>query len=62
MIIIIVTAVETSNLTYGILVEILLGKLPLGRRGRSWEDNIKIDFRKKCTGGTWIELAQYCVH
>jgi hypothetical protein len=32
------------------------GKRPLGRPGRRWEDNIKIDLRE--WEGDWMELAQ----
>ena len=35
------------------------GKRQLGRPGRIWEDNIKIDFQEVgCAGMNWIELAQ----
>jgi hypothetical protein len=35
------------------------GKRPLGRPRRRWEDNIKVDLRKKGWGGMdWIDLAQ----
>jgi hypothetical protein len=35
------------------------GKRPLGRRGRRWEDNIKVDLQEvECGGVDWIELAQ----
>jgi hypothetical protein len=38
---------------------ILVGKGPLGRPRRRWEDNIKIDLRQIGWGGMeWIELAQ----
>ena len=35
------------------------GKRPLGRPGRRWEDNIKMDLQEvgRCCGG-WLELAQ----
>ena len=33
--------------------------VPLGRPGRRWEDNIKMDLQEMGCGGTdWIELAQ----
>jgi hypothetical protein len=35
------------------------GKKPLGRPGRRWEDNIKMDLQEVGTGsGNWMELAQ----
>ena len=35
------------------------GKRPLGRPGRRWEDNIKMDLQEvECGGMDWIELAQ----
>jgi hypothetical protein len=34
------------------------GKSPLGRRGRGWEDNIKINLREIGWGGMdWIDLT-----
>ena len=44
---------------YRVLVGIPLGKRPLGRARRRWEDNIKMDFQEVgCGGIDWIELAQ----
>jgi hypothetical protein len=44
---------------YRILVGNLEGKRPLGRHGRRWEDNIKMDRREIGWGGMgWIDLAQ----
>ena len=35
------------------------GKRPLGRPGRRWEDNIKMDLKEVGMGcGDWMELAQ----
>jgi hypothetical protein len=35
------------------------GKIPLGRLGRRWEDNIMMDLQEVgCEGMYWIELAQ----
>jgi hypothetical protein len=43
---------------YRILVGKPEGKRPLGRPGRSWIDNIKIDLRETgCDGMDWIYLA-----
>jgi hypothetical protein len=37
----------------------LVGRRPLGRPRRRWEDNIKMDIREVgCGGMNWIELAQ----
>jgi hypothetical protein len=44
---------------YRVLVGRPEGKKPLGRRRRSWEDNIKMDLRKiGIDGENWIQLAQ----
>jgi len=44
---------------YRVLVGKAEGKSPLGRPGRRWEDNIKMDLEKVVGGCTdWIELAQ----
>ena len=43
---------------YRILVGKPEGKRPLGRPGRRWEDNIKMDLQEvECGGMDWIELA-----
>jgi hypothetical protein len=44
---------------YRVLVGKAEGKSPLGRPGRRWEDNIKMDL-EEVGGGCmdWIELAQ----
>ena len=34
------------------------GKRTLGRPGRRWEDNIKMDLQEVGRGGDWMELAQ----
>jgi hypothetical protein len=42
-----------------VLVGKPLGKRPLGRPRRRWEDNIKKDVQKVGEGrGAWMELAQ----
>jgi hypothetical protein len=46
------------RITYRILVERPKGRRPLGRPGRRWEDNIKIDLQGVGWGMNWIELAQ----
>jgi hypothetical protein len=44
---------------YRALVGKTEGKRPLGRPGRRWEDNSKIDFQEVgCGIMDWIELAQ----
>jgi hypothetical protein len=44
---------------YKILVGIPEGNRPQGKRGRRWEDNIRIDLREVgCEGVDWIRLAQ----
>jgi len=38
---------------------VLVGKSPLGRPRRRWEDNIKMDLQEVGGGrGDWMELAQ----
>jgi len=35
------------------------GKGPLGRPGRGWKDNIKMDLQEEeCEGVDWIDVAQ----
>jgi hypothetical protein len=44
---------------YRVLVGRPEGKRPLGRPRRRWEDNIKMDLRKRgIDGSNWIRLAQ----
>jgi hypothetical protein len=44
---------------YRVLVGRPEGKRPLGRPGRRWEDNIKMDLRERgLDGAKWIRLAQ----
>jgi hypothetical protein len=44
---------------YNILVERPEGRRPLGRPGRRWENNIKMDLREIGVGdGDWIHLTQ----
>ena len=44
---------------YRVLVGKPKGKRPLGRPGRRWEDNIKMDLQYVgCGGMDWIKLAQ----
>jgi hypothetical protein len=44
---------------YRVLVGKPGGKRPLGRHGRRWEDNIKMDLQEVgCGVMDWIELAQ----
>jgi hypothetical protein len=45
---------------YRVLVERPEGKMPLGRRRRRWEDNIRMDLQEAGGGGRgdWMELAQ----
>jgi len=44
---------------YKVLVGKPVGKRPLGRHRRRWEDYIKMDFQEvRCGVMDWIELAQ----
>ena len=48
-----------SKGAYRVLVGRPEGKRLLGRPGRRWEDNIKMDLKKMgCGGMDWIDLAQ----
>jgi hypothetical protein len=49
---------------YRLLVGRPEGKRPLGRPGRGWEDNIKMDLRDiGIDGANWIQLAAgFCKH
>jgi hypothetical protein len=50
---------EAKKITYKILVENLEGKIPLGRNGRRWNDNIKVNLREIGSGGVdRIHLAE----
>jgi hypothetical protein len=52
------TAHTEHRNTYRILVAKPKGKRPLGRPGRSWKDNIKIDVRELRWGDIdWIDLT-----
>ena len=43
-----------------VLVGKPVGKRPLGRLRRRWEDNIKMDLQEMgCGSVNWFELAQY---
>jgi hypothetical protein len=45
--------------SYKVLVGKSEGKRSLGRPGRKWEDNIKMDHKEIVRGGMdWIHLAQ----
>ena len=49
---------ESTGL-YRVLVGKPDGKRPIGRPGRRWEDNIKMDLQEVgCGVMDWIELAQ----
>ena len=50
---------EEKRDVYRVLLVKHLGKSPLGRPRRRWEDNIKMDLQEvRCGGMDWIELAQ----
>jgi hypothetical protein len=53
---------EMKNL-YKTLVQKLEGKKPFERPNRRWEDNIKVDFRKRvlrvCIGFMWIRTGEW---
>jgi hypothetical protein len=46
-------------MSYRDLVGKTEGKRPLGRAGRRWEDNVRMDLQEVgCGGEDWIGLAQ----
>jgi hypothetical protein len=50
---------EEGRGVYKVLVGRPEGRRPLGRRKRTWEDNIKMDPRETgINGANWIRLAQ----
>ena len=50
---------EQPRNAYRVLVGKPVGKRPLGRPRRTWEDNIKMDLREVgCDLGEWIDLAE----
>jgi hypothetical protein len=54
-----VACMEERRDIYRVLVGKPEGKRPLGRPGRRWENNIKIDLQEVgCGVIDWIELAQ----
>ncbi|KAJ4425827.1 hypothetical protein ANN_27453 [Periplaneta americana] len=54
-----VVCMGESRNAYRMLVGRPVGKRPLGRQRRRWEDNIKMDLRKLgCDGRDWINLPQ----
>jgi hypothetical protein len=53
-----VTRIGERRGVYRFLVGKPEGKRPLGRPGRSWEDNVKMELEVGCGGMDWIELAQ----
>ena len=54
-----VARIEEVRGVHRVLVGNPEGKRPLGRPGRRWEDNIKMDLQEVERGcGDWMELAQ----
>jgi len=54
-----VSRMGESRGVYRVLVGKPEGKRQLGRSGRRWEDNIKMDLQEVgCGGMDWLELAQ----
>jgi hypothetical protein len=54
-----VTRIAEKRNTYRVLVGLAIGKRPLGRSKRRWEDNIKMDRSEIGYGDIdWIDLAQ----
>ena len=50
---------EQSRNAYRVLVRKPEGKRPVGRPGRRWEVNIKMDLREVgCDPGEWLDLAE----
>jgi hypothetical protein len=58
-----VARMEEGRGVYEVLVGRPLGKRPLVRSRRRWEDNIKMDLRETgIDGANWMRLAQDRVH
>ena len=54
-----VACMGDSGGVYRVLVGKSEGKRQLGRPGRKWDDNIKMDLQKVgCGGMDWIDVAQ----
>ena len=54
-----VVRMREGRALYLVLVGKSVGKRPVGRPRRRWEDNIKMDLQEVgCRGMDWIELAQ----
>jgi hypothetical protein len=54
-----VALMSEKRSVYTVLVEKPLGKRPVGRLRRRWEDNIRMDLQEVgCGGLDWIGLAQ----
>ena len=54
-----VARMEKSRNACRVLVGKLVGKRPLVRPRRRWEDNIKMDLREMgCEPGDWIDLSE----
>ena len=54
-----VPRMEQFRNAYRVLVGKPESKRPLGRPGRRWQDNIKIDSKETgCDTGDWIDLAE----
>jgi len=52
-----VTGLGKKLYSYRILIVKSLGKRPLGRFRRRWNDNIEIDFKEICfENGRWVKL------
>ena len=50
---------EQSRNAYGVLVGKPVGKIPLGRPRRRYEDSIKMDLREVgCNFENWIDLVE----
>ena len=53
---------EQSRNVYRVLVGKPVGKRPLGRPRRRWEDNIKMDLREVgCDPGEWIDNSNILI-
>ena len=54
-----VAPMEQPRNAYRVSVGKSVGKIPVGRPRRRWEDNIKMDLREVgCDPGEWINLAE----
>ena len=54
-----VARMEEGKDAFKIVIDIPAGKRPLGRPGRRWEENIRMDLKEiGINAGNWVDSAQ----